>query len=261
MLSSNEEDKPLGVQLVGENIKDIVEAAKVCEDKGFDMININAACPVPKLKRKGKGVALMNEPEKMGHLIASLTKAVKVPVVLKIRSGFDNNSLNYLEISRIAESEGASAIFIHPRTAESKYAGRLCKEHIIELKQHLKIPIFASGNVMKAYHVIEMLESTGCDGVSIARGSMGQPWIFSQSQTLLDNKPMSEKPPLDEIKQIAQDHFLMMAEIYGFNRALPRMYKHMTWYFAKHKELDPLMRSFRHTVKCEKDFVAFLGRF
>ncbi len=261
MMATNDEDTPLGVQIVGDKIDDIVEAAKVCRDRGIDMININAACPVPKIKRKGKGVAMMNEPDKIGVMLRRLVQATELPVVLKIRSGFNQDSLNYMEVSQRAEDEGAAAIFIHPRHAEAKYAGPLSKEHIVEMKQKLKIPVFASGNLLKAQDVINMLNDTGCDGVSIARGSMGQPWIFAQSLALLEGRKPMEKPSLDEIKAMVKEHFALMCQVHPFDRALPRMYKHLTWYFTKHKRLDELMRRLRADVGSEEQFATFVEQF
>ncbi|OED37228.1 hypothetical protein AB834_02045 [PVC group bacterium (ex Bugula neritina AB1)] len=258
MMSTHEEDTPLGVQLLGDNIEDIVHAAKVCEDKGFDMLNINAACPVPKIKKKGKGVALMNEPLKIGSMIRSLVQETGLPVALKIRSGFNNDALNYMEVGHIAQEEGVSAIFIHPRHAESKYSGNLSKNHIIEMKDNLRVPIFASGNVLEAQDVLDMMNDTGCDGVSIARGAIGNPWIFAQSIDLLEGRKPRPNPSFEEIKILVKEHFYMMSELYSFERALPRMYKFLLLYFKEYSKLEERMAVFRSTVKTEHDFEQFI---
>ena len=260
LLDYNDDDLPLGAQLVGSSIEDIVEASKVCEEKGFDILNINCACPVPKVKRKGKGVALMNEPEKIGEMIYQVTKAIKLPVVIKIRSGFDDNHLTYKEVSLAAEAGGVSAIFMHPRNAKSKYGSVLRKEHLVELKKAVKVPIFASGNALTPESVVELRESTGCEGVSIARGAMGQPWIFEDVATLEKTGVCPKPRSLEEIGEIVKEHFLMFTDYAGEKVSMTRMYKHLTWYFAHVSNLADFLKEYRNQVRHYTDFSFFIDR-
>lgn len=261
MLQTNSEDQPLGVQLVGDDIDAMEKAALKCQDMGFDLMNINAACPVPKIKRKGKGVALMNEPDKIAYMVERLVKVLDIPVVIKIRSGFDQDSFTYLPVAKAAEKAGASAIFIHPRSAENKYGSTLRKDHIVELKHKLSIPVVASGDVLTPRDAQKMFEETGCDAISVARGSFGQPWIFEQTEALLAQGIAPREVPLEEIRTVANEHFHLLCQYYGLYPAISRMYKHMTWYFSGHKDLDFLMRNFREKIQKEEDFDLFVRQF
>lgn len=258
LLDTNTEDDPCGAQVVGSEIEAVVEASRICEEKGFDILNINCACPVPKVKRKGKGVALMNEPDKIGEMIRRVTEAIDLPVVIKIRSGFDDDSLTYRDVALAAQQGGAKAIFMHPRNAKSKYGSILRKEHLIELNEILNIPVFASGNALTARQAYDLRVSTNSAGVSIARGAMGQPWIFRDVAFLEE----SDQDPLpmsaEEICQVVLDHFHLFCDYAGEKTAIIRIYKHLGWYFQMVDNLGELMKEYRKVVHHRHEFSPFI---
>jgi len=249
-------DFPLGAQIVGEDEKKLLEAARVCEDKGFGVIDINAGCPAKKVVKGGKGSALLRDPRSLGRIIGLLTSHVKARITVKIRSGWDDESVNYLEVARIAESEGASAICVHPRTRTQMYRGNsISHTPTLEVKQAVSIPVFASGNIFSVSDAMDVMNTTGCDGVFVARGALSRPWIFDDISRALNGEDPAEEPGLQRIKEVMAEHFLMAEERYGKVLAVKRMYKHVTWYLKKYKNLNSVMEAYRAV----KDSVSFNG--
>ncbi len=260
MLDHPKEDSPLGVQFVGQDENRILRAAKVCEEMGFDLIDLNAGCPARKVVKGGKGSALLKDPVKLGKIINHLVKETALPVTVKIRIGWDTESKNYIEVGKAAEDNGASAICVHARTQCQMYKGKPDHNATRELKESLSIPIFASGNIFKPEDVKEVLDFTGCDGVAVARGALGRPWIFKEIKEYLQGRPYEGiTPQFQELKNLLREHFLLCLEYFGEFLAFKRMYKHTAWYLKRYKNLDVIMKEF---VKCknEDDFNFFLDR-
>lgn len=250
-------DGPLGVQLVTDDAEKLLKVALICEEKGFPVVDINAGCPARKVIKGGKGSALMRSPRKLAGMVEKLVKTLRIPVTVKIRSGWDEEHLNYLEVSRAAAGAGAAAICVHPRTREQMYKGKAPREVIRQIKEAVDIPVFASGNIFSADDVLEVFEETGCDAVFVARGALGRPWIFREIKNALAGKAPLPEPSFDEIKEIIKEHFLLCVEHHGENLAVRRMYKQMCWYMKKTKGLDAVMKAYR-SVRTPDEFAAFM---
>ncbi|MCK5450659.1 MAG: tRNA dihydrouridine synthase DusB [Candidatus Omnitrophica bacterium] len=234
-------DEPLGVQLVGEDIERFVSVAKICEEKGFKLLDINAGCPARKVVTLGKGAALMKDPKKLARIVGRLVKELSIPVTVKIRSGWDENNINYLKVAKAVESEGASAVGFHVRTREQMYKGEVDRSLIFKLKEKINIPVIASGNIFSAEDVKNVFKSTGCDAVFIARGALGRPWIFKEIE---EGSREEWVPEFEELKNIIKEHFYLNLEYYDFIHARKRMYKHLTWYLKKYKNLHEIMKEY-----------------
>lgn len=238
-------DEPLGVQIVGESSERLLFAAKMCEEKGFEVLDINAGCPARKVTKGGKGAALLKDIPKLAAIVGKIVKNLTIPVTVKIRSGWDEGSLNYMEAAKAVEAEGASAICIHTRTQREMYKGKADHTITAHLKSKIKIPVFASGNIFKPEDVKKILDDTGCDGVFIARGALGKPWIFRGIEAIFGGKDIFTPPGFDEIKRIMLEHFTLSIEHQGDVLARKKMYKHVTWYLKRFKNLNEIMRVYQ----------------
>jgi len=252
-------DEPLAVQLVGQDIEKILPVAKICEEKGFPLLDLNAGCPARKVVSCGKGSALLKEPKKLANIIGTLVKALNIPVSVKIRSGWDEDSLNYLEIAKIIEGEGAKSVCVHTRTKKQMYKGKTKHNIIREIKEEVNIPVFASGNMFTPEDVSSVIKETGCDGVFIARGALGCPWIFNKIDQMFLGEASYGEPDFKEVKDVIVEHFKMAIEFYGEFLAFKRMYKHMTWYLKRHKNLNEVMKRYRE-IENSKLFETFLSK-
>ena len=259
MLDRGEDAFTYGAQIVGVDENHVSKAAKMCQDKGFSVLELNAGCPVKKVVKDGKGSALLREPKKLGKLLGRLVKELSIPVTVKMRSGWSDKELNYLEVAKIIESEGASAICVHPRTKMQMYTGIPNHEITRAVKAAVKIPVFASGNVFSPDRVTELMKTTNCDAVAVARGSLGKVWIFNEICAHLSGDVNYKNPGFDDIKKIAAEHFLLSAQFYGEEKTLQRMYKHMQWYFKPYKNRHQIMCRYRES-KTFKQFMEFIGR-
>lgn len=230
MLSTNPEDRPLGIQLLSSDSKDIVKAIQKLEFLQYDLIDFNAACPTPKVVRKGKGASLLKEPKKLKEVLEVLVKNVKVPVTVKIRSGWDATSVNAREVSLYAEDAGIDALFIHGRTKVQGYSGSVDYEVIREVKEVLKIPVIASGDNMSVPRIKKMFDMTGCDGVIIARGSFGNPWIFQDMIRFYEDGSMGEVPSIESRVNVMKKHLHILTLHYGEKRGLSVFRKFFIWY-------------------------------
>ncbi len=253
------EDSPLGIQLVGQDEEKLSYAAKLCEDNGFEVLDLNAGCPAKKVVKGGKGAALLKSPAKLAKIVGRLKKEVAIPVTVKIRSGWDENNLNYLEVARAVASEGASAICIHSRTRKQMYRGKVRHHEAREIREAAGIPVFVSGNVLNPEDVPDILRTTGCDAVFVARGALGRPWIFSEIKAELGQGEAFADPAFNELKTIIAEHFRLSFRFHGEWLAFKRMYKHLCWYLMRFKNLDAIMREYMK-VKDAAAFVSFMER-
>lgn len=235
MLETGFNDITIAAQIVGSDTEKIIFAAKICEERGFNILELNAGCPAKKVIKDGKGSALLKDPRKLGKILCALIKEIKIPLTLKIRSGWDENTINYPETARIAEAEGVRAICIHPRTKTQMYRGTPDHEITRAIKKSIKIPVFASGNIFSPDNVIDVFQRTNCDAIAVARGALGRPWIFRQIYERLSGIPQSPEPSFIEIKNIISQHVSLCVEFHGEKRAFPRMHKHIQWYLKKYK--------------------------
>ena len=228
LLKSSSEDRPLGIQLFGDSPNDLAEAAKRVNSYG-DMLDINMGCPVRKVVGTGAGSALLREPLKVAAIIRAVRNATTLPLTIKIRSGWNCGDDNYREIALIAEAEGCNAITLHPRSRSQMFAGSSNWNHLTELKTLLGIPVIGSGDLFTARDCHRMLTETGCDGVMIARGALGAPWIFRQVSDLVERGTASPVTNAERAEVIRLHLELYMAE-FGEPIATREMKKHIGWY-------------------------------
>lgn len=185
-LEITEEERPVGIQIYGGNLEPMIEAAKIAEKKNPDIIDINAGCWVKKIANRGAGAGLLRDPDYMQKMVESIVKTVKIPVTVKTRIGWDENSINIIEIAKRIEDAGASAITVHCRTRSQGHNGEADWSWIPKVKEVVKIPVFLNGGVFTAYDVKKAFETTNADGVMIARGAIEKPWIFREAKELLE---------------------------------------------------------------------------
>ena len=252
-------DYPLGAQIVGADEDRLLYVAELCEEKGFDILDINAGCPAPKVIKGDKGSALLKDPKRIKRIVGRIAKKLSIPVTVKIRSGWDEENLNYLEIAKIAEAEGARAICIHPRTRGQMYKGKAEHDFTREVKESVSIPVFASGDVFSGIDAKEIIKTTGCDGVFVARGSLGKPWIFKDIDEALRGGKDSDAPALEELKKIIEEHYILSLDFHGEFLTHKRMYKHLAWYLKRYKNINEIMNAYREAKGIEL-FREFLSR-
>jgi len=229
-LKIGEDEHPVTVQLFGSNAEVLGEAAQMAESMGADMIDINMGCPAKQVVEAGAGGDLMRFPEKVEKILTTVRKEVKCPLSIKIRSGWDGEHINAVEISKIAEDHGADAIFIHPRTKVQGFHGRADWSLIREVKNAIHVPVIGNGDVTTQFLAKRMLEETGCDGVMIGRGALGNPWIFDFKNSELLEKERAIPSSLEERKKMIHHHFLLTQAHYGEKGAVRKIRKHVYWY-------------------------------
>lgn len=228
LLETCPEEKPLGIQLFGDDPKVLAEAAGMIA-KRADLIDINMGCPVKKVVRSGAGSALLQDPLLIGRIVEAVRAVFWGPLTIKIRSGWDQSNINFLEVARTARTAGIDAICLHPRTRSQGFGGKADWQQIAELKASMELPVIGSGDLFTAIDVVEMLETTGCDAVMIARGGYGNPWIFSQAAALLQGKEAIQPNPAERWRT-AHQHLQWHAAQFGEHKALLEMRKHLSWY-------------------------------
>jgi len=242
------EDHPISVQLFGSDPEALAEAAQWVEEKGADALDINMGCPATQVIGMGAGVDLMRSPEKVDRILNQVRKALKIPLSVKIRSGWDRDHMNAVEISRTAANCGVDAIIIHPRTRVQEFRGQADWNLIREVKESVPIPVIGNGDVTSRSLAKKMMEETGCDGVMIGRGSLGNPWIFSEIRP-------GPFPSLEERQKVIERHFFLLESHYGRNEAMKKIKRHAAWYT---KGL-PASASFRKKLLVLKEKEALSG--
>ena len=221
---------PVAVQLFGSDPEIMAEIAAQIEDGPFAAIDVNMGCPVPKIVNNGEGSALMKDIKLAEKILTSMVKAVKKPVTVKFRKGFNDQCVNAVEFARMAESSGVSWVAVHGRTREQYYSGAADWEVIRQVKEAVKIPVIGNGDIFHAQDAARMLEETGCDGVMVARGAKGNPWIFREIYQYLETGQAAPRPSVEEIREMILRHGRMLAEYKGENVAMREMRSHMAWY-------------------------------
>jgi nifR3 family TIM-barrel protein len=228
LMRSSAEDRPLGVQLFGDDPDLLAEGARLSESYA-DLIDINMGCPVKKVVGGGAGSALLQSPEKIRAIVRTVRRATNLPFTVKIRSGWSGDSVNFLLVGRIAEDEGADAVTLHPRTRNQMFEGHSDWNHITALTESLQIPVLGSGDLFTAADIVDMLQQTGCAGVMVARGALGNPWIFRQALLLRSGATVLPLLP-EERFAVAKRHFELFIADIGERIAVREMRKHLCWY-------------------------------
>ncbi len=224
-----DDERPAAVQLFGSEPEIMAYAASECERRlSPASVDINMGCPMPKIYNNGDGSALMKNPALCGELVAAVKSAVSVPVTVKIRAGIDAEHINAVDVALECEKNGADCVYVHGRTREQLYSGSSDPTVIAAVKAALKIPVVANGDVTDAASATALLEKTGADGVMVARGAMGNPWIFSEIAAALEHR-LYTPPTADERLSLIKEHIAVHIAEKG-ERALPELRKHLSWY-------------------------------
>jgi len=223
-------ETPVSLQLFGSDADIMSEMAKKIEERPFSILDINMGCPVPKVVNNGEGSALMKNPKLVREIVSKMSKAISKPVTVKIRKGFDEDHINAVEIAKIAEDAGAAAVAVHGRTREQYYSGKADWEIIARVKEAVSIPVIGNGDVTDAQSALRMMKETGCDGVMIGRAVQGNPWIFREILSQINEGIVLPRPTMEEMRDTIIRHAKLQLEYKGEYTAIREMRKHVSWY-------------------------------
>ena len=230
LLSIHPQEHPVSLQLFGADADIISRMAQEIEELPFQVLDINMGCPVPKVVKNGEGSALMKRPRLVYEIVSKTVKAVKKPVTVKIRKGFDDEHINAVDIAKIIEDAGAAAVTVHGRTREQYYSGNADWDIIRQVKEAVSIPVIGNGDVTSGESAVRMRRETGCDGVMIGRGAQGNPWIFSELLSYEKTGEMPKRPDASEIRNMMLRHARLQIEFKGDYLGIREMRKHVAWY-------------------------------
>ncbi len=230
LLSIHPQEHPVSLQLFGADADIISRMAQEIEELPFQVLDINMGCPVPKVVKNGEGSALMKRPRLVYEIVSKTVKAVKKPVTVKIRKGFDDEHINAVDIAKIIEDAGAAAVTVHGRTREQYYSGNADWDIIRQVKEAVFIPVIGNGDVTSGESAVRMRRETGCDGVMIGRGAQGNPWIFSELLSYEKTGEMPKHPDASEIRNMMLRHARLQIEFKGDYLGIREMRKHVAWY-------------------------------
>ena len=260
LLRTEPAEQPVAVQLFGSDPAIMAEIAAQVAEGPYAIIDVNMGCPVPKIVKNGEGSALMRDPQKAQAVLAAMVKAVKKPVTVKFRKGFDEGSVNAVEFAKMAESCGVAAVAVHGRTREQYYSGKADWEIIRRVKEAVKIPVIGNGDIFTPEDGARMLSETGCDGIMVARGAKGNPWIFSRLNHYLETGELLPGPDGKEIREKILRHSRMLARYKGEKPAMRQMRGHVAWY-TKGLPNSAAMRNEINQVETMEELEDFLERY
>lgn len=252
MLNILDEEHPVAVQIFGSEPEFMGKAAQILNDYPNEILDINMGCPAPKVVKNGDGSALMRNPKLAGQVLDQVVKNSKKPVTLKIRKGWDDNSVNALEIAKIAEDCGICAITIHGRTREQYYSGQADWDIIGEVKSQISIPVIGNGDVTGVEDAIRIKDHTGCDAIMIGRGAQGNPWIFKRIDHYMKTGQLLDPPSKDEKIDIAIKHMDLAIKEHGEYVAVREMRKHIGWYLKGMKHSARFRDQINHMVTAKE---------
>ena len=256
MLYMTDEERPISQQIFGSDEESFVEAAKfIYENMHPDIIDINMGCPVPKVAvRAQAGSALLKNPEKIKTIVSAVVKSVPIPVTVKIRSGWDMNNINAVEVAKICEEAGASAICVHARTRSQGYSGKADWNIIKQVKEAVNIPVIGNGDVVDINSAKKMIDETGCDAIMIGRAALGNPWIFKQINEYIENGTIIDKPtPLERVDMCLK-HLSYLEEIKVTKVAVLEIRNHVAWYLKGLKGSNEIKNSIYKTKDIKEIF-------
>ncbi len=232
LLAYTPQEHPIGVQLFGSDPELMADMALRLEDMGFDYIDLNMGCPVPKVVNNGEGSALMRNPCLAGRIVEAIAGKIHIPVTVKFRKGFDGEHINAVEFARVLEQSGADALCVHGRTRDQYYAGKADWEIIKQVKQAVSVPVIGNGDIFTGQDAVRMREFVGCDGVMVGRAAKGNPWLFAKIKAALAGREIPESPSGQEIISMLLRHARMNVEAKGEKIGILEMRKHAAWYTA-----------------------------
>ena len=230
LLAIHPEEYPVSLQLFGSDPDIVSEMAKGIEELPFQILDINMGCPVPKVVKNGEGSALMKNPKLVYQIVSKTVKAIRKPVTVKIRKGFDDMHVNAAEIAKIVEEAGGAAVAVHGRTREQYYSGKADWEVIRQVKEAVSIPVIGNGDVVSGETALAMMKQTGCDGVMIGRAAQGNPWIFRELAEYGKTGVHPERPAKEMRKNAMLRHARLQIEFKGEYLGIREMRKHVAWY-------------------------------
>ena len=261
MLYMTDEERPIVQQIFGSDKESFVVAAKyIYENMKPDIIDINMGCPVPKVAvRAQAGSALLKDPNKIYDIVKAVVEAVPIPVTVKIRSGWDSNNINAVEVAKTVERAGASAICVHPRTRSQGYSGKADWSIIKAVKDNVSIPVIGNGDIKTPNDVIKMINETGCDAVMIGRGILGNPWLIKNAINVLEGRPVEEVLPIDRVNMCLK-HLENLKEVKNEKTACLEIRNHIGWYFKGIKDANVIKNKIYQTSNIH-DIIAILNEF
>ena len=230
MLASLAKDKPLGIQILGCEEQYILKSLEILRGYEFDLLDFNAACPSKKVVRRGEGSSLLRDPKKLKKILKLIVKNSWLPVTVKIRLGWDKDSVNARDIALLVQDCGINALFVHGRTKTQGYSGQVDYNEIKEVKKVLGIPLIASGDVFSGLLAKKMFDETGCDGLAVARGSLGNPWVFKEIEEYLKSGKVVRRPNEKEIAKVLREHLDSSLDFYGEKNGVVIFRKFYIWY-------------------------------
>lgn len=260
MLKIDERERPVALQIFGSEPEPMAKAAKIVEKAGADIIDINMGCPTLKIVKNGEGSALMRTPELAYSIIASVVEAVNIPVTVKIRKGWDDSSVNAVEMAMLAEKAGASAVSVHGRTREQFYSGEADWSIIKAVKENVAIPVNGNGDVRTPEDAVRLRSETGCDGIMIGRAAQGNPWLFRQVTHYLSTGKLLPGPTMAERFEMTLRHLEMLVSYKGEHIGIREMRRHAAWYTKGLPHSAELRLRFNQ-AETREDFTAILNEF
>lgn len=258
-LEISDNQRPAAIQLLGSDAESFKKAAKIIEDKA-DIIDVNMGCPVPGITETNSGAALLKNPQKACRIIETLTNTTDVPITVKTRSGWDKNSVNIIELAQQLENIGISAITVHPRTQQQGYNGQADWNIIKQVKKAVNIPVIGNGDIKTCYDAREMMDTTNCDAVMIARSTLGNPWIITECVDYLEKGIKPGQRTIEDKINMIKKHTQLLVKHIGEEKAIKRIKIHIT-YYIKGLPNNTILKDKIYRTKTEKELFTILDEY